>query len=89
MKIPDRFRGPALFLIMAILAILAGVIGYRLTGPMGIEERYASAVGLFSPESGGSSGFSLEGNLFLYLIILAVLFGICYYAYRQMDKKKN
>jgi hypothetical protein len=65
-----------LILITGIVAFLA----YTLTGPMGIEERFASATGSISSgaeeKGAGIAGFSLEGQPVMYgVILVAILTG--------------
>jgi hypothetical protein len=73
-----------LILIAGIIAILA----YAVTGPMGIEERFASATGsghgAVKEEGGaGIAGFTLEGQPVFYGIILILLIIGCWAVYRK------
>jgi hypothetical protein len=78
-------------LVLAGLVLVAGIIAllaYAATGPMGIEERFASATGVVHGEPGeeggaGIAGFTLEGHPVLYGIILGLLFIGCWVAYRK------
>jgi hypothetical protein len=81
-------RGP---LVLAGLILIAGsiaLLAYAVTGPMGIEERFASATGSghdATPEEGGGgiAGFNLEGQPVFYGIILLLLIVGCWAAYRK------
>jgi hypothetical protein len=87
----DRRRGIILFLVILIGVAVISFAVYRMTGPMGIEERYSNAVGLpgtEEEEGGGWLGFSLEGNPLLYSVILVVLGGICVIAYLRWRKEE-
>jgi len=87
----DRRRGLILFGLIVVAVVIISFVAYRMTGPMGIEERYSQAVGLPSPgeESGsGWFGFSLEGNPLLYGVILVVLGGICVIAYIRWRREE-
>ena len=78
-------KGPILFGLILVIIVLVSFAAYKVTGPMGIEERYSSAVGLpgGGEESGGNwFGFSLEGNQVLYAGILGALIIVCFAAYR-------
>jgi hypothetical protein len=78
-------------LVLAGLILVAGIIAllaYAATGPMGIEERFASATGAVhgGPGEGGESGiagFTLEGHPVLYGVILLLLITGCWAAYRK------
>jgi hypothetical protein len=56
---------------------------------MGIEERFNAAAGISTGETGeeegggGPGGFSVEGNMMLYMLVLAVLAALCIAAYRH------
>jgi hypothetical protein len=77
-------------LVLAGLIIVTGIIAllaYAVTGPMGIEERFASATGSISSsteEAGtGIGGFTLEGHPVLYGGILAAILAGSWLAYRR------
>ena len=78
-------------LVLAGLILVAGIIAllaYAVTGPMGIEERFASATGSghgdIREEGGaGFGGFTLEGHPVLYGIILLILIIGSWVAYRK------
>jgi hypothetical protein len=78
--------------VILVLVAIISFAAYRMTGSMGIEDRYNQAVGLPSPgEEGGSGwfGFSLEGNPLLYGVILLVLGGICVITYRRWKREEH
>ena len=75
-----RRRGLILFGLIVAAVVIISLAAYRMTGPMGIEERYNQAVGLPGPEEESGSGwfgFSLEGSPLMYSVILLALGGIC------------
>jgi hypothetical protein len=78
-------KGRIIFGVILIVVLIVSFAAYQMTGSMGIEDRYNTAVGLPpSPEEGGRTffGFSAEGNPVLYLIVLGVLGVACFAAYR-------
>jgi hypothetical protein len=86
-----RRKGLILFIVIVAAVAAISFVAYRLTGPMGIEERYNNAVGLPSTgeeEGGGWLGFSLEGNPLLYGVVLVVLGGICVIAYLRLRREE-
>jgi hypothetical protein len=88
----DRRRGLILFGIILVVVAIVSFAAYRMTGPMGIEERYSQAVGLPSPgeeEGSGWFGFSLEGNPLMYGVILLALGGICAIAYLRRRREES
>jgi len=90
MTVPGESReryGIALFLLLAVVLVVIGVIVTGVTGPMGIEERFTSAVGLHqepgvTPGEAGT-GFSLEGHPVLYIAFLGILVIACFLLYRK------
>jgi hypothetical protein len=83
-------RGLLIFGLILLIVVIVSLAAYLVTGPMGIEERYGHAVGLPAGEEepgGGWFGFSLEGNLLLYGVILVILGIICFTAYRRWRKE--
>ena len=82
-----RRHGMTLFFLLAIAMIAIAAIAVGVTGPMGIEERFNSAIGI--PEDPGipheveGSGFSIEGHPHLYSALLAVLVIACFLLYRR------
>jgi hypothetical protein len=80
-------KGLIIFGAILLVVLVAALAAYQMTGSMGIEERYTTAVGLPPPEEeeGGGTffGFSAEGDPVLYMIVLGVLIVGCYAAYRK------
>ena len=80
-------KGLIIFGAILLIVLVAALAAYQMTGSMGIEDRYNTAVGLPpSPEEEGGGtffGFSAEGNPVLYVIILGILVVGCYMAYRK------
>jgi len=75
------------FTVIAVVGI-ASLVAFRIAGPMGIEERFQNALGIPHdagdvPGDSGVSGFSLEGQPLLYVVVLCVLGIICISAYRH------
>ena len=88
----DRRRGLILFGLILIAVVIISLAAYRMTGPMGIEERYNQAVGLPNAgeeEGSGWFGFSVEGNPLLYGVILVILGGICTFAYLRWKREES
>ena len=86
MMTTGKKKGLILFGLIFVIIVIASFAAYKVTGPMGIEERYSSAVGLpGGGEESGSNwfGFSLEGNPVLYAGILGALIIICFATYRH------
>jgi hypothetical protein len=82
MSIFAEKKGPIIFGAILIVVLIAALAAYQMTGSVGIEDRYSQAVGL--PVSGETaSGFTLEGNPVLYLIVLVVLIAGCWAIYRK------
>lgn len=71
------------FLILAVVGL--SLVAYHVSGHMGIEERFNSAVGINAgpeeeeeeEESSGIFGFNIEGNPLYYMVILATLIILC------------
>lgn len=67
------------FLVLAVAGL--SLIAYHVSGHMGIEERFNSAVGIDSgseeEESSGMFGFNIEGNPLYYAFILVALIISC------------
>ena len=87
MNVPEEKKGLIIFGAILLVVLVTALAAYRMTGSMGIEDRYNTAVGLPpSPEEGGGGtffGFSAEGNPVLYVIILGILIIGCYAAYKK------
>jgi hypothetical protein len=82
----DR-SGLLVFLVIALILIAIAIIVADMTGGVGIEERFSSAVGITSgtgaTDAGKNTGFSLEGHPLLYGIFLAVLLIACLILYQK------
>jgi hypothetical protein len=80
-------KGIIIFGVIVVILLTVAMIAYRMTGPMGIEERFNHALGLpMNEEDHRNSwfGFSAEGNTFLYEIILVALIVACFVAYKYL-----
>jgi hypothetical protein len=85
MSIVEERKGLIIFGAILIIALIAALAAYQMTGNMGIEDRFTTAVGLPpGEEEGGETffGFSAEGDPVLYVIVLGILIVGCYAAYR-------
>lgn len=88
MNVLAEKKGLIIFGAILLVVLIAALAAYQTTGSMGIEDRYATAVGLpLSPEEGGGDdtflGFSAEGNHILYVIILGILIVGAYAVYKK------
>ncbi len=87
MSVFSERKGLIIFGAILIVVLIAALAAYQMTGSMGIEDRYNTAVGLPpSPEEEGGGtffGFSAEGNPVLYVIIIGILIVGCYAAYKR------
>jgi hypothetical protein len=86
MSIVEEKKGFIIFAAILIIVLIAALAAYQMTGNMGIEDRFTTAVGLPSGEEVGGetfSGFSVEGDPVLYVIVLVILIVGCYAAYRH------
>jgi hypothetical protein len=81
--------GRFLFAGLVGIILITAFIAFTVTGPVGIEERFSSALGIAAHDAGthddhdAAPGFSLEGQPLLYAVFLAGLCGICWIAYRK------
>ena len=85
MSIVEERKGLIIFGAILIVILIAALAAYQMTGNMGIEDRFTTAVGLPpGEEEGGETffGFSAEGDPVLYVIVLGILIVGCYAAYR-------
>jgi len=74
-------KGLLIFMALVIFCIVIGGIAYLITGNKGIEERFSQAVGLAPPQGDNDSGlfgFSVEGNVLIYAVILLLLVIVCF-----------
>jgi hypothetical protein len=86
MSIVEERKGLIIFGAILIVVLIAALAAYLMTGRMGIEDRFATAVGLPpGEEEGGETffGFSAEGDPVLYVIVIGILIVGCYAAYRH------
>jgi hypothetical protein len=86
MSIVEERKGLIIFGAILIVVLIAALAAYQMTGNMGIEDRFTTAVGLPpGEEEGGETffGFSAEGDPVLYVIVLGILIVGCYAAYRH------
>lgn len=77
----DRKKSMLLFGFLVLAVAGLSLIAYHVSGHMGIEERFNSAVGIESgpeeEESSGIFGFNIEGNPLYYVVILVALIISC------------
>lgn len=79
MTAETRKKVLVLFLVLAVLFALAGILTFMHTGEMGIEERFAKATGLGNGDLGDAggeetpAGIPIEGNPAGYVAVVAVL----------------
>ena len=87
-----REKGLLLFGLIVVIAAIAAIAAYQMTGNKGIEDRFSEAIGLpLGGEEGGPAlfGFSVEGNPALYLAVLGTLLFISYLLYRRFMAKPD
>lgn len=81
----DRKKSMILFGVLSLIVVGLSLVAYNISGHMGIEERFSSAVGISAEpeeeESSGIFGFNIEGNPLYYAIILAALIILCLIIY--------
>ena len=86
MSIVEERKGLIIFGAILIVVLIAALAAYQMTGNMGIDDRFTTAVGLPpGEEEGGETffGFSSEGDPVLSMIVLGILIVGCYAAYRH------
>lgn len=86
MSIFAEKKGLIIFGAILIVVLIAALAAYQMTGSMGIEDRFHTAVGLpTSPEEKGGNifGFSAEGNPILYVIVFVILIVGSFVAYKH------
>jgi len=81
----NRKKSIILFGILILSIAGLSLFAYHISGHMGIEERFSSAVGI-SPEpeeeeASGIFGFNIEGNPIYYAVILIGLIILCLIIY--------
>ena len=89
MTVPGDKKGLILFLLILVIVAIVALFAFKMTGAMGIEDRFNSAVGLPATGEVGVSGFSVEGNPVLYAIVLVVLLVVGFVAYRYLPKPEQ
>lgn len=74
-------KGLMIFGLLVLVFLIMGLAAYAISGHMGIEDRFNSAVGISGEEEevegSGFLGFNIEGNQLYYLIIFAALAILC------------
>jgi len=76
-------KGLVIFGLLVLVFLIMGLAAYAISGHMGIEDRFNSAVGISGEEEeeeeegSGFLGFNIEGNQLYYLIIFAALAILC------------
>ena len=84
-----EYRGIILFCLIAIIVIAGALVAFKVTGPMGIEERFNAATGIIGEEEDdagtGIAGFFLEGNVLSYILILIGLAVLCFVVYKKYN----
>ncbi len=90
MKVLEQHRGLLVFCLIAVILLIVAFAAYKVTGPMGIEERFNAAAGISSEgeeeDGGGIAGFFIEGNALHYLVVVLVLLLACaaiYWRFRE------
>jgi len=83
----QEHRGILLFCVIAIIVLAGALVAFKITGPLGIEERFNAATGINGGEGEDAgaeiAGFFIEGNALLYILVMAGLIVVCIFAYRQ------
>ena len=90
MKLIREKKGFIIFVLILIAVAVVALTAFRMTGSMGIEDRYNHAVGLPIREGNGInglSGVSVEGNPVLYVIIVFFLLAAGLAACRYLPEK--
>jgi hypothetical protein len=74
-------KGLVIFGLLVLIFLIMGLAAYAISGHMGIEDRFNSAVGISGEadeeEGSGFLGFNIEGNQPHYFIISAALVILC------------
>ncbi len=74
-------KGLMIFGLLVLVFLIMGLAAYTISGHMGIEDRFNSAVGISGEgeeeEGSGFLGFNIEGNQLYYVIIFAALAILC------------
>lgn len=87
----DRRKSSLLFGVLILFVVGLSLAAYFVSGNMGIEERFNSALGIEGHEEEGEPsgifGFNIEGNQLYYLIILSILVISCLLIYLKNKSK--
>jgi hypothetical protein len=87
----DRRKSSLLFGVLILFVVGLSLAAYFISGTMGIEERFNSALGIEGHEEEGEPsgifGFNIEGNQLYYLIILSILVISCLLIYLKNKSK--
>ena len=82
-------KGLVIFGLLVLVFLIMGLAAYAISGHMGIEDRFNSAVGISveeeEEEGSGFLGFNIEGNQLYYLIIFAALAILCAVLYLKFN----
>ena len=85
----QEHRGLIIFCIIAIIVLAGALVAFKITGPMGIEDRFNAATGIIGEEEedagAGIAGFFLEGNALSYILILIGLAVVCVVVYKKYN----
>lgn len=79
---PKPRNGNAIFGALIVLTLLLSVAVFVIPNYLGLENAISS-ITEHEEEGGGILGFSIEGNILLYAVIVLVLIVICYIVYKK------
>jgi hypothetical protein len=86
MKLSAERRGMLLFGLILLGMLGISLIAFQMTGDVGIEERFASALGFpADQENQEKPGVFIEGNAIAYGAVLACLVLVCLILYRRPE----
>ncbi len=84
MKVSAERRGMLLFGLVLLGMLGISLIALQITGSVGIEERFTSALGIPSETNEEEeTGFFIEGNIPTYGVILGCMVLVCMLLYRR------
>ncbi len=80
-------KGMLILVLFILIAVTAAILAFRVSGPIDTEERFMHTLGMAheetdTPAGSGIYGFSLEGQLLSYVVVLGILLLLCVIAYR-------
>ncbi|MCX9083682.1 MAG: hypothetical protein OIN87_02660 [Candidatus Methanoperedens sp.] len=81
-------KGIIIFIGLALVFLVLGLVAYKASGDKGIEERFSNALGIYGEsESAGKEifGFKLEGDPTSYVVILALILAATALSYIYID----